>query len=252
VIRRLDRRDQRGALTPAVIIMALGLLLLGGMVTDGGRQLNAKLRAQATAEEAARAGANMVDLREAGSPIEWDEARDAIAAYCARAAEADPTISECEPEDYGYDSAEGSAHEDQGWVEARVAVEVEPLLFGIIGVDNLRADVSARAYAQVAVLDPLDDVFDVDYSPSVEYPTTTVTLPEDDQTSETVIEIPTEYPTTICGEETSVPLTIGVSCSVTTIVLPTEPPPPTPTATTTSTSYTTYPTSVPPFPDHTP
>jgi len=47
---RRRRRSEHGALTPAVTVMAIGLLLLGGLVTDGGRQLNAKVRAEATAE----------------------------------------------------------------------------------------------------------------------------------------------------------------------------------------------------------
>ena len=239
------RRDERGALTPAVIIMALGLLLLGGMVTDGGRQLNARLRAQATAEEAARAGANMVDLRDPDLPIEWEEAQAAVAAYCDVAMEADPTITECAPVDRGYDAERG-----QSWIDARVVVEVSPLLFGILGVDNLAAEITSRAYAQEGVRAP-NDVQDVDFTPSVEYPTTTLEVPTNDDPSTTVITPPTGYPTMLCGERTTLPLTVWVSCSVTTITLPTEPPPTTPTATRTSTSYTTAPTSVNPW-DYTP
>jgi hypothetical protein len=239
------RRDERGALTPAVIIMALGLLLLGGMVTDGGRQLNAKLRAQSTAEEAARAGANMVDLRDPDLPIEWGEAQAAVSAYCDAAMAADASITECQAVDRGYDGERG-----QSWLDARVVIEISPLLFGILGVDNLSADITSRAYAQEGVRAP-NDVQDVDFTPSVEYPTTTLSLPQNDDPSTTVITPPTDYPTTLCGERTSLPLTIWVSCTVTTITLPTEPPPPTPTATRTSTSYTTGPTSVNPW-EHTP
>jgi hypothetical protein len=248
VTRRRRAVDERGALTPAVIIIALGLLLLGGMVTDGGRQLNAKLRAQATAEEAARAGANLVDLEKPTLPIDWDEAQQAIAGFCEQAMAADATITACEPADYGYVSGET----DQGWVETRVAIEVPPLLFGIIGVDALRAEVTARAYAQEGIFTANDGILDVEYEPVVRYPTTTVSVPEDDDPSTTVISIPDDYPTVLCGEPTTLPRTIGVSCSETVVTLPPPPPPPPPTATETRTSYTTFPTSVPPFPEHTP
>lgn len=238
--------DERGALTPAVIIIALGLLLLGGMVTDGGRQLNAKLRAQATAEEAARAGANMVHLERPKLPIDWPQAQRAVTGFCDQAMAADSTITECEPVDYGYTGGET----DQGWVETRVTVEVSSLLFGIIGVDTLRAEVTARAYAQEGIFTSNDGILDVDYEPEVRYPTTTLTVPPDDDPSTTVISIPTDYTTVLCGEETTLPRTIGVSCSQTTVTLPPNPPPP-PTATETRTSHTTFPTSVPPFPEET-
>jgi hypothetical protein len=241
------RTDERGALTPAVIIIALGLLLLGGMVTDGGRQLNAKLRAQATAEEAARAGANMVDLEKPALPIDWQEAQEAIAGFCDQAMAADATITECEPADYGYVGGERA----QGWVETRVVVEVSPLLFGIIGVDSLRADVTARAYAQEGIFTANDGILDVDYTPTVRYPTTTLTVPENTDPSSTVISIPSDYTTVLCGETTTLPRTVGVSCSQTVVTLPPPPPPPPPTATETRTSYTTFPTSVPPFPEET-
>ena len=48
-------RDERGSLAPAVPVIAMFLLLLGGLGVDGSRQLNARGQAVAFAEEAARA-----------------------------------------------------------------------------------------------------------------------------------------------------------------------------------------------------
>ncbi len=56
--RRL--RGDAGALAPAVPVLAFVLLLLGGLVIDASRLLNARGRAVAYAEEAARAGAGAI------------------------------------------------------------------------------------------------------------------------------------------------------------------------------------------------
>src|SRR5262245_46898393 len=102
-LREARTIDERGALTPAVIVMAVGLLLLGGLVTDGGRQLNARLRAEAAAEEAARAGSTMLDLRETDAVIDPEKARQAVDRYCTLAREQDDTITTCELSDIGHE-----------------------------------------------------------------------------------------------------------------------------------------------------
>ena len=56
------RRCDDGSITPLVPILVLAFLMLGGLVIDGSRDLNARSDAQAYAEEAARAGAGAVDL----------------------------------------------------------------------------------------------------------------------------------------------------------------------------------------------
>ena len=47
----------RGALSPAVAILAVMIFTLAGLVIDGGRQLGARSRAVGYAQEAARVGA---------------------------------------------------------------------------------------------------------------------------------------------------------------------------------------------------
>jgi hypothetical protein len=59
VIRRLS--GDRGSSAAFLAILAVPLLLLFGLVVDGGRALEGKLRAKDAAAEAARAAANVCD-----------------------------------------------------------------------------------------------------------------------------------------------------------------------------------------------
>ncbi|MBE1579501.1 pilus assembly protein TadG-related protein [Amycolatopsis roodepoortensis] len=59
--RRL-RKDEDGRVTAFVVIIALAALLFAGLVLDGGLALAAKVRAMGEAQEAARAGAQEIDL----------------------------------------------------------------------------------------------------------------------------------------------------------------------------------------------
>lgn len=68
-------RDERGSISMFVVIFTISVLLLAGLVYDGGLAIAARQRAADVAEEAARAGANAVDtdaLR-AGEPLRLDE-----------------------------------------------------------------------------------------------------------------------------------------------------------------------------------
>jgi Flp pilus assembly protein TadG len=57
-----QRPPEAGSVTAMVAILTIGLLLLVGLVYDGGRILTAKRRAINTAEQAARAGAQEVSI----------------------------------------------------------------------------------------------------------------------------------------------------------------------------------------------
>lgn len=54
--------DERGRITAFVVIITTGCLLFAGLVLDGGLALAAKSRAIGQAQEAARAGAQELDL----------------------------------------------------------------------------------------------------------------------------------------------------------------------------------------------
>ncbi|WP_419995054.1 TadE/TadG family type IV pilus assembly protein [Streptomyces boninensis] len=55
-------RDDRGQVTPFTVVIALAVLMFGGLALDGGLALAAKIRAIGEAQEAARAGAQALDL----------------------------------------------------------------------------------------------------------------------------------------------------------------------------------------------
>src|SRR5689334_19674784 len=56
------RDDQNGRVSAYVVITAVAALAFGGLVLDGGLALAAKVRAMGQAQEAARAGAQEIDL----------------------------------------------------------------------------------------------------------------------------------------------------------------------------------------------
>lgn len=61
MMRRLTR-DEHGRVTAFVVVLTSGCLFFAGLVFDGGLALAAKTRAIAHAQEAARAGAQELDL----------------------------------------------------------------------------------------------------------------------------------------------------------------------------------------------
>ena len=77
------RRDERGQVTAFVVTMTAALLLMAGLVFDGGETLAAQRRAINEAEAAARAGAQAVDLPtyRAGGPFQLDTARASADAF---------------------------------------------------------------------------------------------------------------------------------------------------------------------------
>lgn len=64
VRKRMGRlhEDEHGRVTAFVVIVAVAALLFAGLVLDGGLALAAKVRAIGEAQEAARAGAQEIDL----------------------------------------------------------------------------------------------------------------------------------------------------------------------------------------------
>ncbi|MFJ6901526.1 TadE/TadG family type IV pilus assembly protein [Streptomyces hokutonensis] len=80
-------RDDRGQVTPFVVILALAVVMFAGLVVDGGLALAAKVRAIGEAQEAARAGAQALDLvayRNSGTVrLVPDQARTLAQTYLA-------------------------------------------------------------------------------------------------------------------------------------------------------------------------
>lgn len=83
------RPDDRGSLSIFVVVLAPAILALAGLVIDGGGALVAKQRAADQAEQAARAGANAINIEQLRSPAgnRWIACADAgplVDAYFAR------------------------------------------------------------------------------------------------------------------------------------------------------------------------
>lgn len=79
-------RDQRGQVTAFVVVFAMALLVMAGLVIDGGYTLAAKRRAINEAEAAARAGAQMLlpaSLRQGDAVPDPERATAAAQSYLA-------------------------------------------------------------------------------------------------------------------------------------------------------------------------
>jgi hypothetical protein len=139
VRRRLAGED--GSIAPAVPILALMILLLGGLVVDGSRQLNARGRAVAYAEEAARAGASAVDLAQTDLVLDESEARVRVDDYCARVLGSGEVV-EC-----GFVRIEEVGPDDPRpiVVRTKVRLRIRAGLLGIVGVTQLSAGAEAKA-----------------------------------------------------------------------------------------------------------
>jgi Flp pilus assembly protein TadG len=81
-------REERGAVTAFVVGFMLALLLLAGLVVDGGNVLAARREAANVAEAAARAGAQALDTRAArtssGAPLDSDVAQTRAKNYLSQ------------------------------------------------------------------------------------------------------------------------------------------------------------------------
>ena len=80
--------DERGSITAFVAIVATGLVMVAGMAYDGGQVIHAHNAARNDAEQAARAGAQKIDLdhlRQTNEPrLDATEAEAAAIDYLAR------------------------------------------------------------------------------------------------------------------------------------------------------------------------
>jgi Flp pilus assembly protein TadG len=75
-------RGDGGSIIPLVPGVALALLLIGGLIVDGSRDLNARGEAQAFAEEAARAGASAYRLDRTSLTLDYALAASRVQDYC--------------------------------------------------------------------------------------------------------------------------------------------------------------------------
>lgn len=140
-MRPPERRDERGSITPFVVIVSLAIILLAGLVIDGGRQLNAKGRAIAYAQEAARAGAQAINVDDPDLDLVNSQALQAASTYCSQARAADAELVQCTASIETVQDARGSYKA----VTVTARVQAPTILLNMIGWGTLDADGTALA-----------------------------------------------------------------------------------------------------------
>ena len=145
-------RGERGSIAPAVPIIALGLLLLGGLTIDGSRQLNARGEAVAFAEEAARAGAQGVDINADELVLDEGLARQRVDQYCARVLQLGQ-VTECR---FVRIEPVSSSDHRRLVVVTHVATEIRTTLLGLVGAYSLTASGDARARPYEGIEQPIE------------------------------------------------------------------------------------------------
>ena len=182
-------RGERGSITPFVIIVAIALLFLAALVIDGSRQLSARARAIAYAEEAARAGAQKINLEQGFVQLLQDDAYNAVDEYCGVAMAKDDHITSCK--------ATGIVEKTDNGQVASLTVEVEveynPILLDLF-TGNAGTLVTGEATAH-----PIEGILEPELGEFTPPPPVVDTHPVDPGietgTTGPTIEVPTPKPT---------------------------------------------------------
>lgn len=129
--------DERGSVSVFVLGLVVSLMVVAGLVVDGGRAVNARSAIMDDAEQAARAGANQVDLASlrAGEAVSLDAA-------AARTAAVEHLVA------LGYDAADITVGADQAEVHVEVDDSVPTALLSLIFIRSF--DVHGAATARAA------------------------------------------------------------------------------------------------------
>ncbi|GAA4884483.1 hypothetical protein H7X46_23590 [Pseudonocardia sp. C8] len=124
--------DERGRVTAFVVIITTGCLLFAGLVLDGGFALAAKSRAIGQAQEAARAGAQELDL----------------AAYrSGGAARLNPAAARAAAQHYlNSVGATGTVTADSNLVRVQVEGHQATQLLGLVGISDLTVSGDGQAH----------------------------------------------------------------------------------------------------------
>lgn len=144
-----------GAAAVLLLVLTPALFALGGLVLDGGRQLSARQQAADLAEQAARAGADHLDVTQfraadashagvagsgtGGSPLDVPAAK---AAACRFVTTTDPAAL-C--------TATVTSTPDGQRLTVRVRTTSSTVLLGLIGVNSLHTDATGSALAVTGI-----------------------------------------------------------------------------------------------------
>ena len=133
--------DEQGSITLMLLALFVALIALAGIVIDGGAKLNQAENADAIAQEAARAGAGMVNRASAYSTgtfgIDGAQAVSAAQQYLASA---------------GYQGTVTQPTADS--IEVTVTVSAPTKVLSIIGIDSMTSTGSATASLVTRVTGP--------------------------------------------------------------------------------------------------
>jgi hypothetical protein len=149
------RGDDDGSIAPVVPIMVLALLLIGGLVIDGARDLNAHGDAQGYAEEAARAGATGIDTASAELKLDRSGGAHAVTTlvddYCTKVRASDPRVTACGLDQPAFTDADepdptcNASVVQPLLVHTRVTMRINTSLLGILGVQTMTAAGTGKA-----------------------------------------------------------------------------------------------------------
>ncbi|MFJ3779793.1 hypothetical protein ACIPX0_49840 [Streptomyces sp. NPDC090075] len=132
--------DDNGQVTPFVVILAVSIVMFAGLILDGGLALAAKIRAIGEAQEAARVGAQALNLaayRESGAlRMVPDEARARAQSYLAST------------DDTGAVSFTGDT------ITVTVTAHQHTQLLGLLGLDSLTVTATGSAHPVRGVTAP--------------------------------------------------------------------------------------------------
>ncbi|WP_329462056.1 TadE/TadG family type IV pilus assembly protein [Streptomyces sp. NBC_01431] len=141
--RRRALRGDEGQVTAVVVVSLAGLFLFAGLVIDGGLALAGKVRAADTAQEAARAACQHVDLPylRATHHMRLDVSAAGAAARAQVAAAGD--------------RARVEVHDDQTQVTVTHVQHTQVL--SLVGLGSLTTTASATAHIERGATTPWDD-----------------------------------------------------------------------------------------------
>lgn len=133
-------RGDRGSVSVFVLGLVVSLMVVAGLVVDGGRAVNARSAVMDDAEQAARAGANHVDLASVrtGGTVSLDVA-------AARTAAVEHLVG------LGYDPADITVTADQAELSVEVADSVPTALLSLVFIRSFDVQGSATARAAPGV-----------------------------------------------------------------------------------------------------
>lgn len=139
--------SERGSFSLTLVIMTVALLALAGVVVDGGAKLNEAANASAVAQEAARAGAGLVNQGNAYSSgqftVDSSQAVAAAQAYLASVVSDGNTA---------YTGSVTTPTSDS--LQVTVTVTEPTRILSIIGIDSMSVTESATASLVTGVKGP--------------------------------------------------------------------------------------------------